>query len=84
MSTFEIVLLFPKPSETGDRESEANPGVLKKYPSCLLRTGELGVEGLPSTERMACANSSSDVCSEQLITALERPNVLDAIWTGLG
>lgn len=79
MSTFAIVLLSPNPSATGERDMDAKPGVLKKYPSCRLRTGELGMDGLPSTERIAWAKSSRDVCSEQSITALERPNVLDAI-----
>lgn len=81
--TFAIVLPSPNPSETGERESDANPGVVKKYPSCLLRTGELGVGGLPSTERIACAKSSREVCSEQSITVLESPKVLDAIWREL-
>ena len=79
MITFAIVLLSPKPSEIGERERDAKPGVLKKYPSCLLRTGVLGTGGVSSTERMAWAKSSRDVCSEQSIIALERPNVLDAI-----
>lgn len=80
MMTFAIVLPSPNPSETGERESDANPGVLKKYPPDLFRTGELGVGGLPSTDRIACAKSSRVVCSEQSITVLESPKVLDAIW----
>jgi len=76
--TFAMVLFSPKDSDGGDLVIDWNPGVLRKYESCRGRIGEVDLAGLTSTDRMACAKSSSEVCSEQSITAWDKPNTLAA------
>lgn len=83
MIKLAIILLSANVSETGEREMDVKAGLLRKYESCRVLTGEFDRVTLPSTDTIACAKSSREVCSEQSITACERPNVFDATYNVL-